>query len=95
MQVGEETTVRLVGHASAGYRWNARVVPPSDAVRVSVELATEPTTGLGSRDELVSIRGNAPGRATVAVTLARSWEPKPIEQHTFVVCVDELTPTTG
>ena len=95
MQVGEETTVRLVGHASGGYQWDTRTVPPNDAVSVSVDFTAESTSGPGYRDELVTIRGNAPGRATVNVTLARSWEPEPIERHTITVIVDEHTPTTG
>jgi predicted secreted protein len=95
LSVGEERVIRLVGFSSGGYRWQAQVSPSSEAVSVSVTPAADATTGPGSSDELVTLRGNAPGSATVDVTLARSWEPEPVEGHSIVVIVEELMRTTG
>ena len=89
LRVGELRAVRLPGRSSGGYRWEAQVVSPDNAVSVAVVLAAQATVGLASRDEVLSLRGDAPGRATVHVTLARSWEPKPVERHTMVVIVEE------
>jgi hypothetical protein len=41
-----------------------------------------------------AVLGDALGRATVHVTLARSWEPVPVEQHTIVVIAEEPSSTS-
>jgi hypothetical protein len=89
LRVGEEKILRLDGFSSGGYRWQARVVPPGRVVTASVTPAPETATGKASRDELVVLRGEAAGRATVEVTLGRSWESAPVERHTIDVVVDE------
>ncbi len=94
MQVGEQRTIRLTGFSSGGYRWQAHIASPSEAVSVFVNPSPEPTTAPGSRDELLTILGTAAGRATVDVTLTRSWEPEPVERHTLVVIVEEPASTT-
>jgi predicted secreted protein len=93
LHVGEERNLRLAGFSSGGYRWTAEVQPPGGAVSASVTpIAHE--TAPGSRDEQVTIRGTAAGHATVAVTLARSWEPEPIERHMIDVRVEAPTDTS-
>jgi hypothetical protein len=90
VRVGETRTVRLAGYAGAGYRWHACVEPAAGVAQVSVVVSEDPMRGTASNDELLTVRGEAPGEAQVAVFLQRSWERNPVEKHAMHVTV-----TTG
>jgi predicted secreted protein len=87
VRVGETRTVRLAGYAGAGYRWRACIQPAAGVAQVSVVESEEPVRGTASSDELLRVRGEAPGEAVVEVVLQRSWEPNPVEKHAMHITV--------
>jgi Chagasin family peptidase inhibitor I42 len=87
VNVGETRTVRLAGYAGGGYRWSACIEPAAGVAQVSVVGSEEPVRGTASNDELLRVRGAAPGEALVEVVLQRSWEPNPVEKHAMHITV--------
>jgi Chagasin family peptidase inhibitor I42 len=78
--VGESRRFRLPGLAQAGYRWKASVESGGEAVDVATGFddaqKPEVVPGKPFAGEFVSIHGRAPGRATIRLAQARSWEPE-------------------
>jgi predicted secreted protein len=86
--VGEEHVVRLEGHGSSGYRWEASVDGQSV---VSVWMAMAEQSAIRSDtfsvDQLGIIRAIGPGNAVVRFRLRRSWESEPREERIVKVTV--------
>jgi predicted secreted protein len=92
LNVGEEKTVRLPGLATAGYRWQAAVDDEKVATVVSrfdggeKELESKAAS---SRDELMTVIGQAVGTTRLSLVQRRSWEvdAEPIAAHSVKITV--------
>jgi predicted secreted protein len=92
LRVGEEQTIRLPGLATAGYRWQAAVEDEKVATVSSRFEAGEEKLGskaASSRDELVTVTGQAVGTTQLSLVQRRSWEGEadPIAAHTLTITV--------
>ena len=92
MNVGEEQTVRLPGLATAGYRWQAAVDDEKVATVSSRFEGGEKkleSKAASSRDELVTVTGQAVGTTRLSLVQRRSWEgdAEPIAAHTLTITV--------
>ena len=98
MNVGEEQTVRLPGLATAGYRWQAAV---DDEKVATVSSRFEggnkklESKAASSRDELVTVTGQAVGTTRLSLVQRRSWEgdAEPIAAHTLTITVVAAAPS--
>ena len=98
MNVGEEQTIRLPGLATAGYRWQAAVDDEKVATVSSrfeggeKKLESRAAT---SRDELVTVTGQAVGTTRLSLVQRRSWEgdAEPIAAHTLTITVVAAAPS--
>jgi predicted secreted protein len=92
LRVGEEQTVRLPGLATAGYRWQA-AVDDEKVATVSARFETGKenleSKAASSRDELVTVSGQAVGTTRLSLVQRRSWEgdADPIAAHTLTITV--------
>jgi len=92
LSVGEEQTVRLPGLATAGYRWQAAIDDEGVAtVSSRFEDGEEKleSKAASSRDELVTVIGQAVGTTRLSLVQRRSWEgdAAPIAAHTLTITV--------
>ena len=98
MNVGEEQTVRLPGLATAGYRWQA-AVDDEQVAKVSSRFEGGAkkleSKAASSRDELVTVTGQAVGTTRLSLVQRRSWEgdAEPIAAHTLTITVVAAAPS--
>jgi predicted secreted protein len=78
LHVGERRRFRLPGLAQAGYRWRASVESGGDAIDVDTSFdEAGPAAAVPGRPfaaEVLTVVARAPGRASVRLAQARSWE---------------------
>ena len=98
IHAGERRRFRLPGLAQAGYRWRASVESGADAVEIETSFddagsaATVP--GRPFAPEVLSVAAKAPGRATIRLAQARSWETETaaIAERRLVITVVDRAP---
>jgi predicted secreted protein len=94
LKVGEGQTLRLPSLGTAGYVWNYTIEGDADTIavtlsRVEASQSEEPSIAGASSDEIVTIMGQAPGRASLYLVQQRPWETNqpPLKSYHIEVTV--------
>lgn len=92
LRAGDETTVLLPSRAGSGYVWEATVEDEA-VVEASTQFEQADAAAVGRRmfspNEILTLRGRAPGTTSVRLVQRRTWERdvEPIGAHVLTVNV--------
>jgi hypothetical protein len=95
LRPGETSRFRVGGAGPAGYGWSWTI--DGDAKCISVDIETAPTDTpvargelqSSSRDHFILVRAVHPGKATLHLKLARSFQPSrpPMQAYTVAITI--------